>query len=101
MVPEEFLIGAACAVEGTLRRLGLDLTPAQANQHGSEQDRHREEEAAVKALVDFREAVRNAARENAPWGEIYKLCDEVRDVIAPGLGWKIVDGKGRSTFSKK
>jgi cysteinyl-tRNA synthetase len=102
-VPGEFLAGAAHLVEDTLGRLGVGVKSAPGDSGGggkdsSGKDGGEGEEAAVGALVDFREAVRDAARNKVSWGEIYRLCDEVRDVTAPDLGWKITDGKGRSKF---
>ena len=107
-VPEEFLAGSSRIIDDTLGRLGVDVKSDRggvrnggAKETISGNEGGNGEEAAVRALVDFREAVRGAARSNASWGEIFKLCDDVRDVTAPDLGWKITDGKGRSTFHRK
>lgn len=97
-VPDEVLSSASQVIAGTFGRLGLDLDSSSKSNLDELGDRR--EEAAVKALVDLRAAIREAARKKVSWGEIYKLCDDVRDVTAPDLGWKITDGKGGTTYRR-
>ena len=102
LIQEEYLMGAARVVEDTLKRLGVNVKCTQRGRSGGAEIKvGPQDEATMQALVDFREAVRAAARKKVSWGEIYKLCDQIRDVTAPNLGWKIVDGKSQSTFHRK
>ena len=48
----------------------------------------------VQLLADFREQVRNIARQEKV-GEILKLCDRLRDEDLPNLGVKLEDQEGR------
>jgi cysteinyl-tRNA synthetase len=48
----------------------------------------------VQLLADFREQVRNIARQEKV-GEILKLCDRLRDEDLPNLGVKLEDQEGK------
>lgn len=55
-------------------------------------------ESIVDVLVDFRTAVRDAAK-NKNIGGVFKEADRIRDVVLPSLGVRIVDREGISTWS--
>lgn len=51
----------------------------------------------VQLLSDFREKVRNIARQKKV-GEILKLCDQLRDEDLPNLGVKLEDQDGKNVY---
>ncbi|XP_077867451.1 cysteine--tRNA ligase, cytoplasmic-like [Saccoglossus kowalevskii] len=53
----------------------------------------------VKVFADFRDKVRQVAREQKVV-EVLKLCDEVRDDILPELGVRLEDHEGQPTVVK-
>jgi hypothetical protein len=48
----------------------------------------------ARAFAKFRSAVRDAAIKKSNPGELFQLCDEVRDVIGPSVGWEFIDASG-------
>ncbi|XP_070558750.1 cysteine--tRNA ligase, cytoplasmic-like [Ptychodera flava] len=53
----------------------------------------------VKAFADFRDSVRQVAREKKVV-EVLKLCDELRDDVLPELGVRLEDHEGQPTVVK-
>lgn len=52
---------------------------------------------ALNALADFRTAVRGAARTAKAW-DVLKVCDHVRDTVAPTLGIRMEDADGKTVW---
>ena len=50
------------------------------------------EKEIVQAFASFRALVRDAARRKANPGELFQMCDDIRDVVGPKIGWEFVDG---------
>ena len=46
----------------------------------------------VQAFATFRASVRDAARRKEGPGALFQLCDDVRNVVGPTIGWEFVDG---------
>ena len=81
----------------TFARLGLDVTSSSTsssfslNQVGTTRSDDREQEV-VQAFATFRASVRDAARRKEGPGALFQLCDDVRNVVGPTIGWEFVDG---------
>ena len=93
-VSAEYVQNACRNVTFTFERLGLELRPTKSTSSGMDQnnDSSDSEKEVVQAFASFRALVRDAARRKANPGELFQMCDDIRDVVGPKIGWEFVDG---------
>ena len=105
-VPSELVLTACGTVLTTMERMGLDLRAGGGSSgvtisagvsgggSGGTGGSVDAEMDVARAFAKFRAAVRDAARRKSNPGELFQLCDEVRDVIGPSIGWEFIDTSG-------
>ena len=94
-VPSELILGACTTITATFDQLGLDVRPfaGDGGAMGGGGGTVSGEQEVVEAFASFRASVRDLVQNKAGPGEYYALCDEVRDVVGPKIGWEFIDAR--------
>jgi cysteinyl-tRNA synthetase len=93
-IPSELIESTCKILTSTFDHFGLQLNGT--SDHGNQSNNNHEtdegsESNVAHAFATFRASVRDSARKKASPGEYFELCDHVRDVVGPTLGWEFLD----------